>query len=122
MWHNAGWAWVMHVIGRRRSVLSRRLSVFSLPRSMLGRAKILLGEERQYYEILPDVITQYGEALRKGVKHVMQVRYNGSVPWPCNTSSHNCLGTRRHIYRVTVPDEQCPWPESLPAKCRLPNP
>lgn len=41
---------------------------------MLGRAKILLGEERQYYEILPDVITQYGEALRKGVKHVMQVR------------------------------------------------
>ncbi|GFR46172.1 hypothetical protein Agub_g7700, partial [Astrephomene gubernaculifera] len=37
-----------------------------------GRAKVSTGEERQYFEYLPDVIRHYGEAITKGQRHVMQ--------------------------------------------------
>ncbi|PNW78179.1 hypothetical protein CHLRE_10g467200v5 [Chlamydomonas reinhardtii] len=37
-----------------------------------GRVKIMIGDERQYYEYLPDVLRHYGEAITKGQKHVMQ--------------------------------------------------
>ncbi|KAG2423364.1 hypothetical protein HYH02_015337 [Chlamydomonas schloesseri] len=37
-----------------------------------GRVKVVIGDERQYYEYLPDVLRHYGEAITKGQKHVMQ--------------------------------------------------
>ncbi|GIL92019.1 hypothetical protein Vretifemale_19512, partial [Volvox reticuliferus] len=37
-----------------------------------GRARVAIGDDKQYFEYLPDVIRHYGEAITKGHKHVMQ--------------------------------------------------
>ncbi|KXZ54940.1 hypothetical protein GPECTOR_3g11 [Gonium pectorale] len=37
-----------------------------------GRAKVSTGDDTPYFEVLPDVLRHYGEAISKGHKHVLQ--------------------------------------------------
>lgn len=37
-----------------------------------GRARVTLGDERQYYEYLPDILTNYGRCIECGYRHLQQ--------------------------------------------------
>jgi hypothetical protein len=46
----------------------------------------MLGDDRHHSELLPDVLQQYGEAIKKGAKHVVMVRFAATLESVCRSA------------------------------------
>ncbi len=42
-----------------------------MARRLNGRSRVALGEEKPYFEYLPDILTNYGRAIESGRRHTL---------------------------------------------------